>query len=153
MEGKFEGTYFNDSDVYKILEGAAYCLHANREPKLEAKVDEIIALYDSPAPLTDADRGAMDKIRADLGTSFCHRCEYCQPCEKEVKIPGVLNFRSVIKRLMPAAAITMASAAMESAENCDECGECIEKCPYDLPIPDLLKENLALYRDFVKQHQ
>jgi len=42
MEGKFEGTYFNDSDVYKILEGAAYCLHANRESKLEAKVDEII---------------------------------------------------------------------------------------------------------------
>ena len=41
-EGTFEGIYFNDSDVYKILEGAAYCLHANRDPKLEAKVDEII---------------------------------------------------------------------------------------------------------------
>ncbi len=42
IEGKFEGTYFNDSDVYKILEGAAYCLHAHRDPKLEAKVDAII---------------------------------------------------------------------------------------------------------------
>ncbi len=123
-------------------------------PGIQAKeeVDEIVALYDSPAPLTDADREEMDKIRADLGTRFCHRCEYCQPCKNDVKVPGVLNFRSVMKRMMPAAAIAMASAAMESVENCDECGECIEKCPYDLPIPDLLKENLALYKDFVKQH-
>lgn len=26
MEGKFEGIYFNDSDVYKVLEGTAYSL-------------------------------------------------------------------------------------------------------------------------------
>ena len=44
-------------------------------------------------------------------------------------------------------------AAMESVEKCEDCGECIEKCPYDLPIPDLLKENLALYNDFKDQHQ
>jgi predicted aldo/keto reductase-like oxidoreductase len=144
-----------------LLERADLCFkflqqhpHVIPIPGIQYKeeVDEIAALYDSPVPLTDADRTAMDEIRADLGTSFCHRCEYCQPCKNDVKVPGVLNFRSVIKRLMPAAAITMASAAMESAENCDECGECIEKCPYDLPIPDLLKENLSLYRDFLKEH-
>jgi len=27
MEGKHEGIYFNDSDVYKVMEGAAYSLH------------------------------------------------------------------------------------------------------------------------------
>ncbi len=26
MPGKFEGIYFNDSDVYKVLEGASYSL-------------------------------------------------------------------------------------------------------------------------------
>ena len=26
MEGEFKGIYFNDSDVYKVLEGAAYVL-------------------------------------------------------------------------------------------------------------------------------
>jgi predicted aldo/keto reductase-like oxidoreductase len=35
---------------------------------------------------------------------------------------------------------------METAEQCIECGNCTEKCPYQLPIPELLKENLALFR-------
>lgn len=30
MEGKFEGIYFNDSDVYKVLEGIAYSLMSGR---------------------------------------------------------------------------------------------------------------------------
>ncbi len=27
----------------------------------------------------------------------------------------------------------------------------LEKYPYNLPIPDLLKENVALFKDYVKQ--
>ncbi len=42
MEGEFEGIYFNDSDVYKVIEGAAYCLHNQEDPVLDAKLDEII---------------------------------------------------------------------------------------------------------------
>lgn len=44
MEGEFEGIYFNDSDVYKVLEGAAYLLMADRDPELEAEIDRIIGL-------------------------------------------------------------------------------------------------------------
>jgi DUF1680 family protein len=43
IPGKFEGIYFNDSDVYKVLEGAAYSLADRRDPGLEKTVDEIIA--------------------------------------------------------------------------------------------------------------
>ena len=43
MEGKFEGYFFNDSDVYKVLEGAAYALMLERDPELERYVDEVIA--------------------------------------------------------------------------------------------------------------
>ena len=39
---------------------------------------------------------------------------------------------------------------MESVTECIECGECEEKCPYDLAIIDLLKENLSLYHEFLK---
>ncbi|MEA3367756.1 MAG: glycoside hydrolase family 127 protein, partial [Planctomycetota bacterium] len=42
-EGTFRGTYFNDSDVYKVLEGAAYALANHRDPGLERYVDDLIA--------------------------------------------------------------------------------------------------------------
>jgi DUF1680 family protein len=42
LDGKFEGYFFNDSDVYKVIEGAAYALMHERDPKLEAYVDELI---------------------------------------------------------------------------------------------------------------
>jgi hypothetical protein len=44
MAGTHEGYYFNDSDVYKALEGAAYSLHTHPDPALERTVDEWIAL-------------------------------------------------------------------------------------------------------------
>ena len=43
VEGKFEGIYFNDSDVYKVLEGASYSLADRPDPKLEKMVDDVIA--------------------------------------------------------------------------------------------------------------
>ena len=42
-KGKFEGQYYNDSDLYKVLEGASYSLANHRDPKLEKTVDAIIA--------------------------------------------------------------------------------------------------------------
>lgn len=41
-DGDFEGLYFNDSDVYKALEGAADALALKPDPQLEARVDKII---------------------------------------------------------------------------------------------------------------
>ena len=42
VEGEFEGRRYNDSDVYKVLEGAAYTLAQERDPELEVRIDEII---------------------------------------------------------------------------------------------------------------
>jgi DUF1680 family protein len=42
--GKFEGLRFNDSDLYKVLEGVAYTLADERDPGLEKRADAIIDL-------------------------------------------------------------------------------------------------------------
>jgi DUF1680 family protein len=42
MEGKFEGIYFNDSDLYKVIEGAAYSLKTHPDVELEKYVDGVI---------------------------------------------------------------------------------------------------------------
>ena len=43
MEGEFEGIYYNDSDVYKVIEGAAYVLADRPDPGLDAYLDDLIA--------------------------------------------------------------------------------------------------------------
>ncbi len=43
MEGKHIGAPWEDSDVYKVIEGAAYCLAHERDPELEATVDDLVA--------------------------------------------------------------------------------------------------------------
>lgn len=43
IPSKYEGAYFNDSDVYKVLEGAAYILAAHPDKQMEERVAAIIA--------------------------------------------------------------------------------------------------------------
>ncbi|MBN1498871.1 MAG: glycoside hydrolase family 127 protein [Spirochaetes bacterium] len=43
-EGDYDGIYFNDSDVYKVLEGVAYTLINNYSPDLEKTADELIEI-------------------------------------------------------------------------------------------------------------
>jgi predicted aldo/keto reductase-like oxidoreductase len=118
----------------------------------KAEMDEIVSLYRSRRPLTEADLADMEKIRADLGTRFCHRCGYCLPCEKGVRIPEALGFKSILKRFQGETALNFSRDAVKSAENCDQCGACIERCPYELPIPEMLDENLALFREAVRRN-
>ena len=87
----------------------------------------------------------MDEYRSRLGKAFCRRCEYCQPCPKEVKITMAMGYPIFVSRMGPKVAMEFASIPMESVARCEECGKCIELCPYDLPIPSILKRNYALY--------
>ncbi|MGD9347423.1 MAG: glycoside hydrolase family 127 protein [Candidatus Aminicenantes bacterium] len=43
MEGAFEGRRYNDSDVFKVMEGAAYSLAIHPDPELENYMDDLIA--------------------------------------------------------------------------------------------------------------
>ena len=40
--GKHQGQLYNDSDVYKVIEGIAYTLTSRRDPDLEKRTDAII---------------------------------------------------------------------------------------------------------------
>ena len=42
-KGEFRGFVYDDSDVYKMIEGASYSLMNNPNPVLEKKLDEMIA--------------------------------------------------------------------------------------------------------------
>jgi predicted aldo/keto reductase-like oxidoreductase len=116
------------------------------------EADEIIALYESPRPLTAEDNQEIEKIRSELGKRFCHRCGYCVPCEQGVKIPEVMSFRSMAQRLAPKIAIAFTKDAMQTIDHCSECGECLEKCPYNLEIPELIREHQTFFNAYVSQN-
>lgn len=44
QKGKFVGTFFDDSDVYKVMEGMAYSLQNKPNPEIEALLDKWIDL-------------------------------------------------------------------------------------------------------------
>lgn len=83
-----------------------------------------------------------------MGKSWCHRCDYCQPCPQGISISTVIITKSIIKRMPFTVAMNSLEKAMEKAKQCTECEECIQKCPYNLEIPTLLKENISFWKDY-----
>jgi predicted aldo/keto reductase-like oxidoreductase len=110
------------------------------------EMQQIVALAEEGAGLSSEDWVAIEDIRQDLGTRFCRRCNYCQPCTQGIPISGVLSYRSTWKRMPPESTLGEGwQRQMALAETCVECAECEERCPYDLPIRDLLKESVAFF--------
>jgi predicted aldo/keto reductase-like oxidoreductase len=108
-------------------------------------IDEIISLYEQRNDVALHDLELMEKYRQELGKVFCRRCEYCQPCPNGVLITPAMGYPIVAGRMSPRVSVEFMKVPMESTLLCDDCGACIEKCPYNLPIPDLLKKNYDLF--------
>ena len=108
-------------------------------------VEEIVSIYERQNNITSHDLELMEKYRQELGKVFCRRCEYCQPCPNGVIITPAMGYHIVASRMSPKVSVEFLKIPMESTQLCDECGVCIERCPYDLPIPDLLKKNYDLF--------
>lgn len=109
------------------------------------QVEEVLSFYGRENEITDADRHIMDHYRTTLGKKFCRRCEYCQPCPQGVMITPAMGYPIVAARMSPAVAAEFCKMPMESVLKCTECGACIEHCPYELSIPQILKDNYARY--------
>jgi len=106
-------------------------------------IDENWGIFQGRHELDAAEEREVEEIRRRYDKAFCRRCDYCQPCTEEIPIQIVLGIRSFVKRLGKGALkMDMLSGACEKARLCSECGECMTRCPYQLPIPDLIKNNL-----------
>jgi predicted aldo/keto reductase-like oxidoreductase len=110
------------------------------------EIEEISAIVSGSWGLTPEDWRAIERIREEVGVRFCRRCGYCEPCPEGVRISLVVNLPNLWKR-MPASRLLTGnlSAAVQTGRNCIECGECEEKCPYQLPIRQMIAEHMAFY--------
>jgi uncharacterized protein len=118
------------------------------------EIEEIVDILEHTQIMTPEDLRKMEETRKALGSQFCHRCDYCQPCTTGIPISMVMTAKSFYKRLPPERFYgPMVSTGMDKAVNCTECGECEKRCPYHLPIRKMIAEQVAWYQDLVKKHQ
>jgi len=115
------------------------------------EIDEILDIVEGPAEMTSEDLAEMERMRVELGNRFCRRCGYCQPCPQGVSIQLLMILDSMIKRMPVTEVFRDFAQIVREANDCVECGECEEKCPFDLPIPEIIKEHVDLFhREMVK---
>ena len=124
------------------------------DPGIEklSEMEEIVRILESGEKFSPADQATIDRMKIELGDHWCHRCNYCQPCPQNISISMALTIESHIKRMPFDRASGMASKGMEAARGCTECRTCVEKCPYKLDIPVLIKEKLAIWDKYVADH-
>jgi len=118
------------------------------DPGIQAvhEIEEIAAIVAGPWALTGEEQAEIERIRGSVDRRFCRRCQYCEPCPQGVRISVVMTVRSSVERFPYQSLVTgFVAEAMASAAACIECGECEDRCPYGLPIREMIRENVAYY--------
>ncbi|MBN2185662.1 MAG: aldo/keto reductase [Candidatus Krumholzibacteriota bacterium] len=90
----------------------------------------------------------LELLRAEKelwGEQFCRRCGYCMPCPNGLNIPFLLLIEAYYTRYgLKDWALSRLSGLPQSYSDCAACGDCMPKCPYSLPIPELMEKAVGI---------
>lgn len=110
------------------------------------EIDQNLAACEDKTPLSEAELAKMEEIRSQLGNNFCRRCNYCAPCTVGISIPNVFLFQGYLDRYgLGDWAKERYGAMPVKASACIGCGACEKRCPYNLPIREMLKDAAAKF--------
>ena len=106
-----------------------------------AEIAQNVSAVSDTSPLSSEEKEKIESIKSLLGTNFCRRCNYCAPCTVGINIPAVFLFEGYYSRydLKEWASERYATLA-KTASDCVGCGACESRCPYQLPIREMLKK-------------
>lgn len=109
-----------------------------------SEIDENAAACADTSPLTEDEQRQIAAVREQLGSSFCRRCGYCAPCTVGINIPSVFLFAGYLQRYdLGGWARDRYATLKVKASACIGCGACETRCPYHLPIREMLKKAAA----------
>lgn len=107
----------------------------------EAEISQNLEAVCDKRPITQEEKAKIETIRKELGTTFCRRCNYCAPCTVGINIPSMFILNGYLTRYGLADWAKSRYFAQEhTAADCIECGACEGRCPYQLPIREMLKK-------------
>ena len=113
----------------------------------ETELDEWLRFFKEDAEMTPELQAVIDKDRGELLHDFCRGCGYCAPCSVGIIINQCARMSQMIRRAPSKDWLSPYwQEQMLKIEDCVECGACLSRCPYELPIPSLLKKNLKDYK-------
>ena len=119
-----------NEDVGVVIPGMA-------EPR---EIAQNLAACHDRSPLTAEENARIDAIRNALGTHFCRRCNYCAPCAAGISISAVFLLEGYLTRYgLEDWARARYAGTEKTASDCIGCGICESRCPYNLPIRDMMK--------------
>jgi len=73
--------------------------------------------------------------------NYCRDCASCMPCPENINIPAILRFTSFHSIYgLKNWAHKLYNGLEIKSNKCTQCGLCQQKCPYNLPIENLLKK-------------
>lgn len=103
------------------------------------EIDENLAAFEDASPLTEQETAKIERLRRELGTQFCRRCNYCQPCAQGINISQIFVFEGYLQRYgLGDWARAGYDGLAKKADECVGCGACEARCPYGLPIREML---------------
>lgn len=97
-------------------------------------------------PLSEEELRRLEQAGRALGSEYCHRCGYCLPCPQNIHIVAQIDiYRSRLIDLARKKEVYRMAREQGAgvAGDCIACGACIEKCPFKLAVPDLMKKIAA----------
>jgi predicted aldo/keto reductase-like oxidoreductase len=116
-------------------------------------LEEIVGIVNGPWGLTPQERQTIGEIHEKMKSRFCRHCEECSPCPRGVQIPQLLYLTTAYKLRSSEWFRRGVETHLKSWEECDLCGDCEEKCPYNLPIREMVQENIEFYERLVSDRQ
>lgn len=115
-----------------------------------SELEEFLS-YPNDLLLDDETKKIIENDKKELGDNFCRGCGYCMPCSEDINISLCARMSLWIRRFPTEPNLDeKTQEIMKKTLDCIECYECVDNCPYELDIPELLKENYDDYMDVLE---
>jgi predicted aldo/keto reductase-like oxidoreductase len=109
-----------------------------------AMADQNLHSLMAGGPLSAEEQGEILELRRQLGQRYCRRCDYCQPCPQQIDISFIFLLHAYCTRYnMKAWALKRYDGLKVKGDACVRCGQCAGRCPYGLPVPEMIAEAAA----------